>query len=419
MMSAAPDRRAALQTLAALAASAAAGPLNAAGARFELAGGRPQAALPFELIDNRLFVQVVVDGRGPLHFVFDTGGGNILDLELAQALGLPLEGAFAMPGAGAGTLPAWRTQVASAQVGPLRMREMPFVVLPMATLRRAIGFARVDGLIGHEVLRRFGVRLDFVNRVATLSEPDHTPAPPADASALPIEFTGNLPHVAGWIDGRPARIVIDSGDRSSLTLFGPFVDEHRLRQTYPRKFAALTGWGVGGPLHADVTQVKELLLGPVAVRGVTTRMPTGRGGVFASSDVQASIGTGVLKRLDVGFDYSRRRVLLAPNAHHSRPDPVDHSGFWLAQGEGDFFVVEHASADTPAHRAGLRPGDRVLAVDGQAAVPGTLPTLRQHWSERGPGHRLRLSLATGIGTAGRKPARDVVLILGDRFVQPS
>jgi hypothetical protein len=385
-----------------------------AAAALRLPDGQRSVSLPFELIDNRLFVEASVNGRGPFRFVFDTGGANILDRAVAEGLGLPLGGGFSMPGAGAGTLPAWRTQVAQAQVGALRMSDLPFAVLPLEALRRAIGFAQLDGLIGHEVLRRFVVRLDFVGRRVTLDEPESDAGPPTGATTLPIEFIGNLPHVAGWIDGLPGRLVIDSGDRSSLTLFTPFVDDHRLREAYPRRFAALTGWGVGGPLHADVTRVRELLLGPLAVRGVTARMPTGRGGAFAMRAVQASAGTGVLKRLEVGFDHGRRRLWLAPNAHHERPDPVDHSGLWLAQGEGAF-VVEHVSAHTAAHAAGLRPGDRVLAVDGRPASAWALPDLRQRWAEHGPGLAVTLTVDSAGGASGTPRVRERRFVFEDRF----
>ena len=411
MKSALLTRRQALSTLSAWAAATSA---PSAVAALSLPPGQRRVTLPFELIDNRLFVQAKVNGRGPLHFIFDTGGGNILDTEVARSLGLPLQDSFTMPGAGDGTLPAWRTRVDEAQVGALQMQQLPFVVLPLQALRRAIGFARLDGLIGHEVLRRFVVQLDFVKNQITLSEPDQQANTPAGTTALPIEFSGNLPLITGHVDGVPARMVIDSGDRSSLTLFTPFVDDHQLRQAHPRRFAALTGFGVGGPLHAEVTRVQELLLGPLPVRGVTTRMPTGRGGVFASRAAHASVGTGVLKRLDVTFDYSQRRVLLAPNAHHRQPDPVDHSGLWLSQGEG-VFVVEHVSANSAASAAGLRTGDQVLAVDGQAASQILLPELRQRWAAAGPGLAITLTIAVTVDAVTAAQTRQRRLKLQDRF----
>ena len=39
-------------------------------------GSGQGATVPFELTDNRIFVDVSINGKGPYHFIFDTGGGN-------------------------------------------------------------------------------------------------------------------------------------------------------------------------------------------------------------------------------------------------------------------------------------------------------------------------------------------------------
>jgi hypothetical protein len=398
-----------LLTLAA-AAAAVAPPARAAGsATMALPRGESRIRVPFELIDNRLFVDVFVNRQGPLRFVFDTGGSSILDADAAGQLGLPLHGRFSMPGAGDGTLPAWRTQVRQAELGALTMSEMPFVVLPLAELRRKIGFGRLDGLVGHEVLRRFGVELDFVRSEIGLSEPGEAPPPGPDSHELRLGFSGNLPQIEGRVDGRVARLVIDSGDRSSLTLFKPFVERQRLHEAYSRRFEALTGWGVGGPLMAEVTRIERLHLGALAVDGVTARLPSGRGGVFASDQADASVGTGVLKRLHVVFDYTGRRLRLQPNRQHASRDPVDHSGFWLASGEGAF-VVEQVSPGSSAERAGLRAGDRVLAVEGRRSTELDLARLRQRWAEAGPGLSQRLRVASAAGEP-----RELTVVWRDRF----
>ncbi len=41
----------------------------------------------------------------------------------------------------------------------------------LAAIRQAIGFARLDGLVGHELLQRFVVRMDFGARASHLHEP--------------------------------------------------------------------------------------------------------------------------------------------------------------------------------------------------------------------------------------------------------
>ena len=47
-------------------------------------------SIPFHLHDNRIMIPVIVNGRGPYNFVFDTGGAraHTMNLSLAKELGL-------------------------------------------------------------------------------------------------------------------------------------------------------------------------------------------------------------------------------------------------------------------------------------------------------------------------------------------
>jgi PDZ domain/Aspartyl protease len=381
--------------------AAAALPTSAQARGIALRNGAKAANLGFRLIDNRLFVAVHLDGRGPYQFVFDSGGSNIIDEPLARELGLPLRDGFSMPGAGESTLPAWRSQVREARLGAVEMRDAHFVVMPLGEIRQAIGFERLDGLVGHELLQRFVVGIDFAATQLRFDEPAAAPPAREGLQRLEIDFTGAVPRLRGQVDGRAATLAIDTGDRSSLTLFTPFVDDHSLRAAYPAQVRHLTGWGVGGPLMADVTRVGRLRLGEVELRDVVTRMPLARGGVFASRLASGSIGTGVLKRLDLRFDYARRQLHLAPRAraaaNAAEADSIDRSGLWLARrdADGGAFEVLHVVDGGPAQRAGLTKGDRVTAVDGRPARELHLPELRDRLAREAPGQAVTLGLRDG------------------------
>ena len=325
-----------------------------------------QARIPFELIDNRIFVEARINGAGPFHMVFDTGGSNIVTPEVAQALGLDLRDQFGMPGAGEREEPAWRTHVGEAALGDIRMTNLDFTVLSLEQINRAIGFERADGLVGHELLRRFVVRVDYDRQELLFAEPGHTPAHWFAGSELPFTYAGNLPAIQARLNGVELNAIIDTGDRSSLTLFGPYVADHGLREAQRPRLRAVTGWGVGGPLPADVTQSASFEIAGHTLRNVTTRMPLTQSGVFASRIADASIGNGVMKRFAVTFDYARQRLYLQPNAEFATPDPFDRSGMWVRTPEGAARGVEisDVAPATPAAEAGLLAGDRIIAVDG-------------------------------------------------------
>ncbi|MFP3786838.1 aspartyl protease family protein, partial [Burkholderia sp. SIMBA_024] len=54
--------------------------------------GSGSTTVPMRLLNNHVFVDVRVNGRGPFPFLLDTGGHDILTPQTARALGLDVIG---------------------------------------------------------------------------------------------------------------------------------------------------------------------------------------------------------------------------------------------------------------------------------------------------------------------------------------
>ena len=52
---------------------------------FALAGGKTSTTVPFELVNNHIYVDVRLNGKGPYRLMCDTGGANIVTPELFRA----------------------------------------------------------------------------------------------------------------------------------------------------------------------------------------------------------------------------------------------------------------------------------------------------------------------------------------------
>src|SRR5690606_11829586 len=89
------------------------------------------------------------------------------------------------------------------------------------------------------------------------------------------------------------------------------------------------------------------------------------------------------------FDYEARRMYLAPNTAFAAADEFDRSGLWLL-GEGEALHVADVAADSAAQRAGLREGDRIIAIGGAKIATRGLPEWRQRLRELAPGTRLAI-----------------------------
>jgi hypothetical protein len=378
-------------------------PAMTATARIDVPGG--VAHVPFELVNNHIYARGSIDGK-PARFLVDTGGANLLTPDSAKKFGLAGEGKLAGRGVGDELVDLAFAHAKEVRLGDAVLAHPVFYVMDLGKLPAVEGYDS-DGLVGYEMFRRFGVTIDYARHELVLTEPAKF-APPAGAHAVPFELADRIPIVQGMLDGLPARISVDTGSRVSLTLHAPFVREHDLVAKYHAAPDSVVGWGVGGPSRGRPARFGTLQLGDLAVTGIAGDLYTGDKGAFASPDLSANIGGGVLKRYTVAFDYGAKKMYLAPNADAAGVDAFDRSGLWLLGADGALEVADVAK-DSAAARAGLRNGDRITAIGGEMVSVRPLPEWRERLRELPAGTKL----AVAYERAGK--AARVDLVLADRI----
>ena len=355
---------------------------------FTIAGGKSSFVVPFELLNNHIYVLAGVDGGAPRRFLVDTGGVNLLVKAAADEMGIAAQGELSVGGVGDQREQAGLARLRTFTLGDATFEAPLFLIMPFTGLAEAEG---VDfaGLVGFEVFKRFAITIDYLRGELTLTRPEAF-APPPGAAAIPFRFKGSHIEVDGTVDGVPGAFSIDTGSRSSLDLLGPFVEEHGLEARYAPRLETVTGWGVGGPSRSRVARAGRVTLGEVEVASPIVELSLQKRGAFTDRYVAGNVGTAILKRFTVSLDYARQRMYLVPNG--SPAEPFDRSGVWLND-VGDAFRVEAVVPGGPAEQAGLAVGDRVVAVDGVAAGELRLPELRQRLKTSPPGTRVALRVA--------------------------
>ncbi|MFZ3209873.1 MAG: aspartyl protease family protein [Terriglobales bacterium] len=368
---------------------------------FAIAGGKSSTTVPFELLNNHIYVEVKLNGKGPFRVLCDTGGANIITPELARELGLKAEGALQGRGVGEKSEDVGLVKMQSLGVGEATLSNQVFAVFPMEAFSAVEGI-KINGLIGYEVFRRFIARVDYEHHLLTLTVPSAF-AYKGDGTTVPFLFNAHIPQVDGEIDGIAGKFDIDTGSRASLSVLGPFAEKHDLAAHYGARIEAVTGWGVGGAARSLVTRAKVLRLGKVEVHDPVTELSLQKKGAFVNPYVAGNVGAGVLKRFNITFDYQHQQLIFERNANYDKPDVYDRSGMWLNQ-SGETFEVMDVVAGGPAAAAGLKIGDKILAIDGRPVSQLSLPAVRQQLKSE-PGTRLRLAIQSG------EQKREVVLVL--------
>ena len=344
-------------------------------ADFAIAGDKTATTIPFELVDNRIFIKVRLNGRGPFDFIFDTGSSAVIRPEVAQELSLKAEMSGEGFGVGEKPVVTGNTLIDRVEVGDVQLAAEPFSIMSFAETPVVFGNHPVDGVIGAPLLERLVVSVDYENRVLRFTRPESFNYQ-GTGTVVPFERPRNMPVVDGMIDGVRGKFGIDTGARSALLLYGPFVDSNHLRTKYSPKVQGITGWGFGGPVRSQVVRAQSLQLGPVVAKNLVVRLSLQRSGATTSADLAGLVGPDVLDQFRVTFDYSRSRIILEPNHNYGTPDTYDRSGMWLGQ-VGKFFEVLDLTAGGPAEKAGLKVGDRIVSIDGHSTATLLLPDVRQ------------------------------------------
>ena len=267
----------------------------------------------------------------------------------------------------------------------------------------AVEGVQVNGLVGYEVFKRFVTKVDYEHSMITFTTPASFKYS-GSGTVVPFIFNEHIPQVDGAIDGMKGKFDIDTGSRSSIDLLGPFVEAHDLVKRYNATLEAVTGWGVGGAARSLVTRAKVLTLGTVEVPNPVTELTLQKKGAFSSAYVAGNVGAGVLKRFNVTFDYLHQQIIFEPNANFNKPDVFDRSGMWLNMA-GDAFEVMDVVVAGPAAQAGLKVGDKILAIDGRPASQVSLPELRVRFKTDAPGTKVHLTVQSGA----EKREADLVL----------
>lgn len=330
----------------------------------EITGGQASVTLPFRLLNNHIYVQGKVNGKGPFTFIVDTGGHTLLSPTLAKAAGVTAQGTSVGSGAGEKTVTSGFAPVHEIAFGPLRMTDQTAIIQPV--YEPEIEGIPVDGMVGFELFRRFAVRIDYGAQTITFTDPRRF-EPGEAGTAMHFKFYDHLPQIEGDIDGLPTIFDIDTGSRSQIDVTTPFASAHGLYARYPKQAYATTGWGVGGATHDSMVRLPSLSLGGVRVMDVPAGLSDSKRGSISDASFGGNVGSGLLRRFVVTFDYAHQTMWLKPlDPQPADAAAYDRSGMWInASPEG--FTVLSLVDKGPAAEAGLKPGDLITALNGKPA----------------------------------------------------
>jgi predicted aspartyl protease len=336
---------------------------------YKFASGHSSLRISFEEDDGYIFLQLRINDSEPLWFGLDTGATHtLIDRQVAESLHLKSERNEQIAGAG-GIEEAAIFKNVSFKLPGAELQNQTLWAIPLNHLSAANGH-KMDGILGYELFKYFVVDIDYDAKVMNLYEPSRYEYRGRGQSIpLSVQDDGEI-YVRASVQapgGNPVEgeFVIDTGGNRTVLLARTFVEQHQLLQTVERTLA-VRGGGVGGEIQLAMGRLKSLRLGQFVLASPVAGFI--KVGQIADANKAGNIGGGFLRRFRVIFDYSRKRMILEPNARLGEPDEFDMSGAAIMADGPDYSVIKvvRVRPESPAAQAGLQSDDRIVAVDGQA-----------------------------------------------------
>jgi hypothetical protein len=317
--------------------------------------GTDAVRVPYVMDGFKPIVNVRINGKGPFPFVVDAGGHFILTAQTARAVDLHPRGADHSMNQG-NVYDAGYATVHRLGIGDVEIDDQVAKIVPY-------GFAKVErgprppkaGWIGREFFERFSVTLDPRTRLMTLRPLDR-PRPVAAGTRVPIVFDDDSPLAPCRITCRSGLCMLDTGNAGFTIVGDAWARRTGLAETLRR------GIDDGG----ERVSRARIAIGPFERRAALVSYASPDMSYYEPYNVEAAIlSEAVLDRFVMTFDYARDGVWLEPLP--DIPPPFTRSGVLATKLPDGAFRVRRILADSPATRAGLRVGDRIVAVNGKPA----------------------------------------------------
>nr|NUR37999.1 hypothetical protein [Sphingomonas sp.] len=255
-------------------------------------------------VETRMTVEVQVNGRGPYHFVVDSGADtSVVGLRIARDLQLPLGTPVILNNVTDRNI-VDRVKVASLAFGPSTVSNLEVPALREEHLGG-------DGMIGIDALVRQRLMMDFENRVVKVEDARR----PAPRFTDEIVITAKLKHGQLILTevkaaGMALNAVIDTG--SEITIGNLALRDKLLRSGRNSKVWTVAATGVTGKtVDLQLGNVRTLKIGSITMTNVPIAfadVPPFR--VFGLADEPALLlGTDILEAFrKISLDFAARKV---------------------------------------------------------------------------------------------------------------
>ena len=368
---------------------------------------RGSIAMPFDLINNLVVIPMRVNDSDTLYFILDTGARQtiITELEAEDRLTISYDGETDLVGLGiSDPVPALLSSNNEVYLRGIKGKNHDIVVLLEGVFNLS-GFMgrKVNGLLGYDIFENFIVEIDYQKERLFFRDPDlfkekYESLKKSKAwKKIPLEITGKKPYLQSTIynqDGSSyeAKLLIDSGASHTFFLYP---DEDIESQIPPKTIYSFLGTGLNGEIYGKIGRIKKVRLNEFSFDKPVVFFPEIHGveNALSVGGRDGSVGSELLKRFTVIFNYSDSTMLLKPNKWYKEGFNYNMSGIEINTPFANlpYYVVSNIREGSPADLAGIEEEDVLYALDSKKVYDLSLNDIQSRFQSK-DGDKIKITI---------------------------
>jgi predicted aspartyl protease len=326
---------------------------------FSFTNGVSAENIPFEFIDEHLYIEVMINGEKRL-WCLDTGAGaTVIDTRYAGELGLKLEGNIKGQGAG-NEVDVSFTELPPFELTGIKFEKQKVAVIDIYSIFHKWGLD-VHGILGYDFLSRFVIKIDYAKEQISFYDPAQF-SYSGDGVVLEAPLSGNMFEVSAVVDGKyTGHWMVDIG-AGGMSFHYDYAKNNGIHE---KGGIDRMGMGAGGTFMTKMARFKTINFAGFEVKDPIISYPVEKGvGAFSQADLTGNLGNTLFRHFVLYFDYDKQRMIIERGDNFGKEFPEDHSGLQLNYSEDNKVSVMFAAPGSPAGKSGLKEGDIITAING-------------------------------------------------------
>ncbi|MBI9036582.1 MAG: aspartyl protease family protein [Bacteroidales bacterium] len=330
----------------------------------------PENSIPF-FFQDLIFINIKVNDSINGNFIFDSGSDQLyLDSLFVAENNIPTHKRKKkkIRGVGSDT-----PNVPISNTIKLELDSLTKIYnnVPIINIR-ALSNKKIDGVLGADFFQNKVLKINFDSSYLQIIKPNEFIIP-AGFDSLKLFLTENKTiincgaliidslYIEGWT-------ILDLGSAHALTFTSVIANEYKFNEIIKNKYSVpRKNAGYGGKSHSYYFRAENLKMANFTLEKPLLNYSTDKKGALSFWGILGLLGTKVLKRFDLIFDFPNKKLYLRPNSHFCEHFSSNMTGFYGKLFKSDTcegYLIENVIENSSAHKAGILAGDIITHLNG-------------------------------------------------------